>query len=309
MSVFEIIDNIDNLDYKFKEEKHTDYEHDDYQKISDKYHEIVNKIFKTPSDKEIYKYYYEDNYTAAYLEAFQETNKEILNYIIKKYEINREFINEFYEDFQVCSETFNITYDYIYLFIKDSFGDLLINKYTMAKFTILSRIVENIFKANFEWYVSTINCGIIYMNEILFFNMFKYDSSELTNIIDFLFIRHFNRYPQFRKYYVTKRIEQTTDYDFVDLTQYTESLHDYKSCYENSFYAFYRDICDPWMQYYEYYKLDDEETKDRFINDDYLEYYKSTRTTKDEPIFFECNIINIGLSDDEIEEMMREDDD
>ncbi len=298
MSAIEIIDNLETLNYKFEEEKNTEYKLDDYQKVSNKYREIVNKIFKSPSDEEVDNYYYRNNYTAAYLKAFQETNKEILNYIIEKYEINREFINEFYEDLQVCSETFNITYDYIYLFIKDSFGDLLINKYTMAKFTVLSRIVENILRTNFEWYKSTVNCGIIYMDEILGFSIFKYDFSELTNIIDFLFIRHFNRYNPFRKYYVARRIEQMTNYDFADLTQYMDSLHDYESCYENSFYTFYSENSDPWIQYNEYYELNEEEATERFIEDEYLDSYRSIKTIRNEPIFYECNIIDI-LSDDE----------
>ncbi len=255
------------------------------------------------------KYNFKDNYNIAYTKAFQEINKEILDYIVEKYEINREFINNFYEDFQSLGETYHITYDYIYLFIKDSFGDLLINKYTMAKFIILSEIVENILEANFEWYVSTINCGIIHMNKIIGFDIFNYDFNELTSVIDFLFIKNFNRYESFRKYYLFRRIEQLTDYKFIDQSHYIESLDDYKSCNEKSFYSFYRDNCIPWMQYYEYYELDEDETKERFIDDDYLGYYELIKTTRKEPLFYECNIVDIDKSDDKINDELDSDSD
>ena len=49
MSAFEIIDNLDNLDYKFDKEKYIGYEYDDYDIINNKYSEIEDQIFKSLS--------------------------------------------------------------------------------------------------------------------------------------------------------------------------------------------------------------------------------------------------------------------
>ena len=78
MSAFEIIDNLDNLDYKFDKEKYIGYEYDDYDIINNKYSEIEDQIFKSLSFKESYV-----NNHYNYKLAFQKKNKDVLEYIIK----------------------------------------------------------------------------------------------------------------------------------------------------------------------------------------------------------------------------------
>lgn len=52
--------------------------------------------------------------------------------------------------------------------------------------------------------------------------------------------------------------------------------------------------------------MDEEKTKKGFIDDDYLEFYKSVKNLFDNPIYYECNIIDIDLQNEESD---NEDDD
>lgn len=293
MSAFEIIDNLDNLDYKFDKEKYIGYEYDDYDIINNKYSEIEDQIFKSLSFKESYV-----NNRYNYKLAFQKKNKDVLEYIIKKYNINKEFIDKFYIEFIKASEKFNISYDYIYLFLKNSFGDLLINKYTMARFTILVKIIENILKANFKWYKSACNlttsvtCNIY---EITTFDIFKYYPNVFSDIIDFIFIKRFNQFRNFRKYYLLRRIEELNKIYFEDQTQDKVYESEYKgiSLLKITFSEYCNIKCLPWIKYKEYINLDEEETKKRFIKDKYLDYYKSIKDNFYDNIYYECNIVNV----------------
>lgn len=289
MSVFEIIDNLDKLDYKFNKEKYTSYEYNDIDLVSYKYDEIVDQIFKKPSYEESHI-----NNCYNYKLAFQEKNKEVLEYIIKKYNINKEFIDKFYNKFYEEAEKFDVNYDYIYLFIKHSFGDLLINKYTMARFTILVKIVEKILKANFKWYNDALS-GSNDLNKVISFNTSK-SENILTEIIDYIFTKHFNWNRIFRKYYVFKRIEDVTDYDFEDQTQYRDCFKEYddNGYLTYTFPDYCSDNCLPWSRYIDYVGLNEEETKKAFIDYNYLKYYESVEDFFDEHIYYECNIIDIN---------------
>ena len=302
MSAFEIIDNLDNLDYKFDKEKYIGYEYDDYDIINNKYSEIEDQIFKPLSFKESYV-----NNRYNYKLAFQKKNKDVLEYIIKKYNINKEFVDEFYNEFIDAAEKFNTCYDYVYLIIKNSFGDLLINKYTMAEFTISTEIVENILKANFKWYNSVIS-GAGGLRNVECFDIFKHSPSKLSEIIDFIFIRHLNWHRYFRKYYIFRRIEEMCDFEFEDQTQEKDFVMDYdrQGHLQNTFSEYCDENCLPWTWYNNYVDLDEDKTKKGFIDDDYLEFYKSVKNLFDNPIYYECNIIDIGLQNEESD---NEDDD
>ena len=300
MSAIEIIDNLDRINYMFNDEKEDiiEYDHEYLDLIKEKYYSIKNQIFREPTEEEIEKYKHNNKYHKAYLKAFQEINKEILGYIVKKYSIDKYFIDEFYNDISDdwnCSKASN---EYIYLFIKDSFGDLLINKYTMAKFTVLSEIVRNIIEKNLYWYSKAKNDDFISLNKIISFETLDCQyKDELLNLIDYTLIRDFHDCRPFRKYYVARRIEQMTDYDFKDQTQCNDYYHDHYKyaniCIDD--YTF-TDYCGDndglWSLYNDYAHLDKEEAKESFDVDFYLDSYKTTKTTSNEPIFYECNIFD-----------------
>ena len=225
MSDFELIDNLDKIDYKFHEENRNGKKYSEFELIDEKYVEFVNQIFRSPSKL------FAEQYDDCYQLAFQEYNREILNHIIKKYKINKEFIDKFYEEILDSCEKFNAKNHYIYLFLRNSFGDLLINKYTMAFFTVLVEIVENILKTNLKWYNEIVNIDgmefieskvvdfkiIKNLNKLMTFDMYLGDNpTTLTDVIDFIFIKHFNWNKYFRKYYVARRIEEVTDFVFKD---------------------------------------------------------------------------------------------
>ena len=292
MSAFEIIDNLNKINYIFDQTNKDKY--DDYELIEEKYNEIVKQIFKSPSYKDEKKYGHK-------IKAFQETNKDVLNYIIKKYNINKDFIDNFYMDSYCDVETYNASNEYIYLFIKDDFGDLLINKYTMAHFIILIEIVENILKANFKWYKKALESEVPNLVDLECFDIFKHGIETLAGIMDFIFIKHFNIHRRFRKNYLIRRIDRMTDYDFEDRTQKRDSWveYDHDGQLHYTFSDFCFDNCLPWSEYYDYAILHDGRYKKRIIEDYYLEYYESVKTTYFEsPIFYECNINENELTDD-----------
>lgn len=293
MSAFEIIDNLNKINYIFNQKNKDKY--DDYELVEEKYNEIVKQIFKSPSYEDKKKY-------GHWIKAFQEINKDILNYIIKKYNINKDFIDNFYMKSCCDVESYHASNNYIYLFIKDDFGDLLINKYTMAHFIILIEIVENILKANFKWYKKALESEIPNLVDLECFDIFKHGMETLAGIMDFIFIKHFNIHRRFRKNYVIRRIDCMTDYDFEDRTQYKDSWVEYNNYNGNLLYTFSdfcSDNCLPWSEYYDYAVLYDGKHKKRIIDNDYLEYYETVKTTYFEhPIFYEFNINDNELVDD-----------
>lgn len=299
MSAFEIIDNIDSLDYKIDREKYIEYDFNDYNMIHAKYGEIYDQIFKIPYNKDEEKY-------GSHCKALQEINKDVLEYIVKKYNINKEFIDKFYSEIHEYSEISHINNDYIYIFIKNSlFGDLLINKYTMARFIISVKIVENILKANFDWYNKAINNNdddnSFY--KLITFDMFNiHEPSILAGIIDFIFIKHFYRIRYFRQNYVIRRIQAMSSYKFEDQTLCRDDEKEYDDHGQliDSFKIYCYEQCQPWISYEDYIDLNEEKTKEKFIKYDYLSCYEST--TEDlffNPIFYECNIVDINSDNEE----------
>ena len=329
MSAFEFIDNLDEfdndsfiksdkeeldkmdickhkynfykIDYKIGEDirdKHHDY--GDYGLLELKFEELAKKIFKFPKRLRGEGVPYE-KYHNNYLKKFQLVNKDILEYIIKKYNINKKYIDDFYKDIH---NNFNkdglngtkASNEYVYIFIKDYYGDILINKYTMAKFVVFSKIVDHIMRANFRWYNIAMNYPLCYIKTMISFNVDEDGPDELSSIIDFIFIKHFHKHDAFRKLYIPLRIEEMKLYYFVDPTQEKDDFHEYdeNGHLKYTFPDFCKEHCLPWMHYIDYLDLDEKETKKRFKKDNYLDYYKTLKHSlfKYVHIICRCNIFD-----------------
>lgn len=98
------------------------------------------------------------------------------------------------------------------------------------------------------------------------------------------------------------------NFEFEDQTQEKDFVMDYdrEGHLQNTFSEYCDESCLPWTWYNNYVDLDEEKTKKGFIDDDYLEFYKSVKNLFDNPIYYECNIIDIDLQNEESD---NEDDD
>ena len=60
MSAFKLINNLDKIDYKFHEENRNGKKYSEFELIDEKYIEIVNQIFRSPS--KLFAEQYDDCY-------------------------------------------------------------------------------------------------------------------------------------------------------------------------------------------------------------------------------------------------------
>lgn len=296
--------NFYKIDYKFNKEIKDKYiGYGDYGLLKIKFEEIAKKIFKFPeiiiNEDEYIPY---EKHHNNYIKEFQTLNKDVLEYIIKKYNINKKFIDHFYKNIH---NNFNVdgmnstkaSNNYVYIFIKDYYSDILINKYTMAKFTVFYKIVEHILRANFRWYNIALKYPICYKKTLISFNVNEDGPDELSSVVDFIFTQHFHKYDEFRKLYIPMRIEEMKIYYFVDITQEKDDFKEYDKygCLKYTFSDFCKKHCLPWINYIRYIDLDENKTKKRFETDNYLNYYKLLMhsTFENVHINYECNILDI----------------